>query len=57
MGTGNILMNYYRLMAGSYSTVNLAIHQSGYDFVNGQEKFTNAKLVRDFIDEIAWRKN
>jgi len=28
---GLVMMNYYRLMAGSFTSVNLAMYQPGYD--------------------------
>ena len=50
-------MNYYRLMAGSFSAINLASAQENYNFTAGNELVKNASLMRDYINETAWKQN
>lgn len=51
------MMNYYRLMAGSLNTVNLAFYQPNYSQPQTKEIWTGANLVRDYINTTAYREN
>jgi len=48
-------MNYYRLMAGSFSAINLASAQSNYNFTEDKASVFNATLTRDYINETEWK--
>lgn len=51
MAPGLKLMSYYRLMAGSFESANLATYQPEYNFTGDKSTLSNLKLRRDYINE------
>jgi hypothetical protein len=51
------MMNYYRLMAGSLNTVNLAMYQPNYNQSQTKEIWKGANLVRDYINTTTFTEN
>lgn len=49
-------MNYYRLMAGSLTTANLATYQPGYVNYESKEKLHRISLQKDYINVTAYEK-